>query len=210
MSMPSSKETIEVITSVERRRRWPASYKARIGERDLPARHVGFRRCSPARHRAQSALPMASTRCARRSFAVGSGEEVVPAAEYRASQQQNRELQWLLGKKNHGEMRSSTKRSRWRSKKSGYRTCHPCRQSTTRNSDRCTCDRERLVQRSWRSRRMASAAVKRCRRTTCCKKFEKLSTSGLVTAIAVPGASCAGDDAAAANAVLITSVSTAS
>lgn len=30
MSMPSPKETIEVITSVQRRRRWSASEKARI------------------------------------------------------------------------------------------------------------------------------------------------------------------------------------
>ena len=31
-------------------------------------------------------------------FAVGAGEEVVPASEYRASQSQVRELQRLLGK----------------------------------------------------------------------------------------------------------------
>lgn len=99
MSMPSSKETIEVITSVERRRRWTASEKARIvNETYQPGTSVSAvaRRHGIApnqlfqwrRLAAQGALS-----------AVGSGEEVVPASEYRSLQQQNRELQRLLGKK---------------------------------------------------------------------------------------------------------------
>lgn len=99
MSMPSPRETIEVITSVQRRRRWTANEKARVvNETYQPgisvsevARRHGI---SPSqlfqwrRLAAQGALS-----------AVGAGEEVVPASEYRALQQQNRELQRLLGKK---------------------------------------------------------------------------------------------------------------
>lgn len=99
MSMPSPKETIEVITSVQRRRRWSASEKARIvNETYQPGASVSAvaRRHGVApnqlfqwrRLAAQGALS-----------AVGAGEEVVPASDYRALQQQNRELQRLLGKK---------------------------------------------------------------------------------------------------------------
>jgi len=96
--MPS-RQTIEVITSVQRRRRWTAEEKARIvNETYQPGMSVSAvaRRHGIApnqlfqwrRLAAQGALS-----------AVGANEEVVPASEYRALVQQNRELQRLLGKK---------------------------------------------------------------------------------------------------------------
>ena len=98
MSMPS-REIIEVITSVQRRRRWSAEEKSRIVHETYqpgtsvsavarrhgiaPNQLFGWRRLA-----AQGALS-----------AVGANDEVIPASEYRALQQQNRELQRLLGKK---------------------------------------------------------------------------------------------------------------
>ena len=90
---------IEVITSVQRRWRWSAEEKAGIVQEtyapgmsvSLVARQHGI---SPnqvftwRRLYAEGALS-----------AVGAGEEVVPASEYRALQHQVRELQRLLGKK---------------------------------------------------------------------------------------------------------------
>jgi transposase len=94
-----------VITSVQRRR-WSAEEKAQIVQEtwapgmsvSLVARRYGiapnqlFRWC---RLYAEGALS-----------AVGAGEEVVPACEFRALQQQVRELQRLLGNKTlENEMR---------------------------------------------------------------------------------------------------------
>ena len=97
--MTSTCERVEVITSVQRRRRWTAEEKPRIVEETyLPGSTVSLvaRRHGIAgnqlftwrRLMAQGALT-----------AAGAGEEVVPASEYRASQQQIRELHRLLGKK---------------------------------------------------------------------------------------------------------------
>ena len=88
---------VEVITSVRRRRRWTTEEKVRIVEEtSLPGNFVSLvaRRHGIAgnqlftwrRLMAQGALT-----------AAGAGEEVVPASEYRAAQQQIRELQRLLG-----------------------------------------------------------------------------------------------------------------
>jgi len=99
MDMTSNKERIEVITSVQRRRRWSAEEKAAIvQETYAPGTSVSYvaRRHGVApsqvfqwrRLYAEGALS-----------AVGAGEEVVPASEYKALQQQVRELQRLLGKK---------------------------------------------------------------------------------------------------------------
>ena len=99
MSMTGNIDRIEVITSVQRRRRWSAEEKAGIVQEtyapgmsvSLVARQHGI---SPnqvftwRRLYAEGALS-----------AVGAGEEVVPASEYRALQHQVRELQRLLGKK---------------------------------------------------------------------------------------------------------------
>ena len=97
--MTSTCERVEVITSVQRRRRWTAEEKLRIVEETyLPGSTVSLvaRRHGIAgnqlftwrRLMAQGAL-----------IAAGAGEEVVPASEYRAAQQQIRELHRLLGKK---------------------------------------------------------------------------------------------------------------
>ena len=62
--------------------------------------------------------------------AVGAGEEVVPAAEYRALQHQVRELERLLGKKTL-EMRCCATRSNWRiPKKRLLRSPSPARDDT--------------------------------------------------------------------------------
>ena len=92
-------DRVEVITSVQRRRRWSAEEKVSIvDETHLPGASVsevarrhgvganqvfGWRRLM-----AQGALTAASA-----------GEEVVAASEYRALEAQVRELQRLLGKK---------------------------------------------------------------------------------------------------------------
>ena len=99
MSMTGNIDRIEVITSVQRRRRWSAEEKAGIVQEtyapgmsvSLVARQHGI---SPnqvftwRRLYAEGALS-----------AVGAGKEVVSASEYRALQHQVRDLQRLLGKK---------------------------------------------------------------------------------------------------------------
>src|SRR5256886_14117567 len=97
--MTNPSDRIEVITSVQRRRRWAASEKVRMVEETLePGATVSLvaRRHGVAPNQlftwrrlvAQGALT-----------AAGSGEEVVPASDYRALQSQVRELHRLLGKK---------------------------------------------------------------------------------------------------------------
>src|SRR6478735_12702351 len=87
------------ITSVQRRRRWTAAEKMRLVEEtfapgmsvSLVARQHGIapnQLFSWRRLYAEGALS-----------AIGAGEEVVPASDYRALQHQVRELQRLLGKK---------------------------------------------------------------------------------------------------------------
>src|SRR5215475_6369146 len=99
VSMTGKIDRVEVITSVQRRRRWSAEEKARIVQEtyapgmsgSLVARRHGIapnQLFSWRRLYAEGALS-----------AVGAGEEVVPASEYRALQHQVRELQRLLGKK---------------------------------------------------------------------------------------------------------------
>ena len=92
-------DRVEIITSVPRRRRWSAEEKARIVQEtwapgmsvSLVAQQHGIapnQLFTWRRLHAEGALS-----------AVGAGEEVVPASEYRALQHQVRELQRLLGKK---------------------------------------------------------------------------------------------------------------
>jgi len=98
MSM-GSRETIEVITSVQRRRRWNAEEKARIvNETYQPGTSVS---AVARRHGVAPNQLFQWRRLAAHGAlsAVGANEEVVPASEYRALMQQNRELQRLLGKK---------------------------------------------------------------------------------------------------------------
>ena len=99
MTMIGKIDRVEVITSVQRRRRWSAEEKAQIVQAtyvpgmsvSLVARQHGVAPSQVFKWRqlyAEGALS-----------AVGAGEEVVPASEYRALQHQVRELQRLLGKK---------------------------------------------------------------------------------------------------------------
>src|SRR5215212_453090 len=97
--MTSTSDQIEIITSVQRRRRWGAAEKVWIVEEtyepgstvSLVARRHGIAPNQVFTWRrlvAQGALT-----------AAGAEEEVVPASEYRALQNQVRELHRLLGKK---------------------------------------------------------------------------------------------------------------
>ena len=99
MSMTGKIEHAEVITSVRRRRRWSAEGKAAIVQEtyapgmsvSLVARRYGIapnQLFTWRRLVAQGGLT-----------AAGSGEEVVPASDYRALHNQVRELHRLLGKK---------------------------------------------------------------------------------------------------------------
>ena len=95
MSMTSSSNGVEIITSVQRRRRWTAPEKVRMVEETFePPGGSSAWRCpnyqlfSWRRLVAQGSLT-----------AAGCGEEVVPASDYRALQNQVRELHRLLGKK---------------------------------------------------------------------------------------------------------------
>src|SRR5262252_9087909 len=99
VSMTGKIDRVEVITSVQRRRRWSAEEKARIvQETYAPRMSVSL----VARRRGIAPNQLFSW---RRLYAegvlsaVGAGEKVVPASEYRALQRQVRELRRLLGKK---------------------------------------------------------------------------------------------------------------
>jgi transposase InsO family protein len=97
--MTGTIDRVEVITSVQRRRRWLAEEKAAIVQEtyapgmsvSLVARRHGIAPNQLFRWRRLYADGALS--------AVGAGEEVVPASENRALQSQVRELQRLLGKK---------------------------------------------------------------------------------------------------------------
>jgi transposase len=98
VSMTNPPNRIEVVTSVPRRRRWSASEKVRMVEEtfapvycELVARQHGV---------APNQLFTWRRLVAQGSLtAAGSGEEVVPASDYRVLQNQVRELHRLLGKK---------------------------------------------------------------------------------------------------------------
>ena len=92
-------DRVEVITGVQRRRRWTPEQKVRIVEETyLPGMSVSL----VARQHGVAANQLFSW---RRQMAQGAltaasaGGEVVPAAEYRVLEAQVRELQRLLGKK---------------------------------------------------------------------------------------------------------------
>ena len=99
MSMINPPNRIEVVTSVQRRRRWTASEKVRMVEETL---EPGMTVSLVARRHGVAPNQLFSWRrlVAQGSLtAAGSGEEVVPASEYRTLQNQIRELHRLLGKK---------------------------------------------------------------------------------------------------------------
>ena len=99
MSMINPPNRIEVVTSVQRRRRWTASEKVRMVEETFaPGMTVSL----VARQHGVAPNQLFTWRrlVAQGSLtAAGSGEEVVPASDYRALQNQVRELHRLLGKK---------------------------------------------------------------------------------------------------------------
>src|SRR6516164_2959262 len=93
MSNPTVR--VEIITSVQRRRRWTAAEKVRIVEETFePGMTVSLvaRRHGVAPNQLFTWVEGALT-------AAGSDEQVVPASDYRALQSQVHELQRLLGKK---------------------------------------------------------------------------------------------------------------
>jgi transposase len=97
--IPRRYDRVEVISGVQRRRRWTPEEKVRMVEETfLPGMSVslvarqhgvaGDQLFNWRRLMAQGALT-----------AAGAGEEVVPASDYRALEAQVRELQRMLGKK---------------------------------------------------------------------------------------------------------------
>ena len=97
--MTNPPNRIEVVTSVQRRRRWTASEKVRMVEETFaPGMTVSL----VARQHGVAPNQLFTWRrlVTQGSLtAAGSGEEVVPASDYRALQNQVRELHRLLGKK---------------------------------------------------------------------------------------------------------------
>src|SRR5262245_25364436 len=97
MSNPTDR--VEIITSVQRRRRWTASEKVRIVEETF---EPGMTVSLVARRHGVAPNQLFTWRrlvVEGALTAAGSGEQVVPASDYRALQSQVRELQRLLGKK---------------------------------------------------------------------------------------------------------------
>src|SRR5215831_10270132 len=96
--MTNSTDRVEIITSVQRRRRWTAPEKVRMVEETF---EPGMTVSLVARRHGVAPNQLFTWRrlVAQGSLtAAGSGEEVVPASEYRALQNQVRELR-RLGKK---------------------------------------------------------------------------------------------------------------
>jgi transposase len=96
--MTDTPEKVEVITSVQRRRRWSAAEKMRmVEESQEPGASVSL----VVRRHGVSPNQLFTWRrlAARGAFtAAAAREEVVPASDYRALQEQVRELHRLLGK----------------------------------------------------------------------------------------------------------------
>jgi len=92
-------DTVEVITTVQRRRRWSAQEKKRIVEEaEQPGMSISFvaRRYGIHPNQLFSWRKLAQEGA---FTAVRAGEEVVPLSELKALRFQVRELQRLLGKK---------------------------------------------------------------------------------------------------------------
>ena len=97
--MTNPADRVEIITSVQRRRRWTASEKVRIVEATF---EPGMTVSLVARRHGVAPNQLFTWRrlvVEGALTAAGSGEQVVPASDYRALQNQVRELQRLLGKK---------------------------------------------------------------------------------------------------------------
>ncbi|PTQ11333.1 hypothetical protein CLG96_09760 [Sphingomonas oleivorans] len=100
--MTGTYDRVEVITSVQRRRRWSVEEKIRIVEEtDLPGNTVSL----VARRHGIAGNQLFTWRRLMAQVALtaaAAGEEVVSASDYRALEAQMRELQRLLGKKTMG------------------------------------------------------------------------------------------------------------
>jgi transposase len=99
VSMTNAPDRVEIITSVQRRRRWTASEKVRMVEETFePGMTVSL---VARRHGVAPNQLFTWRRLVAQGglTAAGSGEEVVPASDYRALQSQVRELHRVLGKK---------------------------------------------------------------------------------------------------------------
>jgi transposase len=97
--MTDTREKVEVITSVQRRRRWSAAEKMRmVEESQEPGASVSL---VARRHGVNPNQLFTWRRLAAHGAltAAAAGEAVVPASDYRALQEQVRELHRLLGKK---------------------------------------------------------------------------------------------------------------
>ena len=96
--IPRRYDRVEVITGVQRRRRWTPEEKIRIVEETyLPGMSVSL----VARQHGIAANQLFTWRrqMTQGALTAASAGEVVPAAEYRVLEAQVRELQRLLGKK---------------------------------------------------------------------------------------------------------------
>jgi len=99
MTMTGNTQRIEVITSVQRRRRWTPSEKLAMVDETYDA---GASVSSVARRHGVAPNQLFSWRRLASDGALtaaGAGEPVVPASDYKALQSQVKELQRLLGKK---------------------------------------------------------------------------------------------------------------
>lgn len=97
--MTRNTQRIEVITSVQRRRRWTAGEKLAMVDETYEA---GASVSSVARRHGVAPNQLFGWRRLATDGALtaaGAGEPVVPASEYKALQAQVKELQRLLGKK---------------------------------------------------------------------------------------------------------------
>ena len=99
MDMPRQRETVEVITSDQRRRRWSAAEKQRLVRRTYePGMSVSL----VARQEGVSASLLFEWRKLDRQgalVAVSAGEAVVPASELATARAEIAKLQRILGKK---------------------------------------------------------------------------------------------------------------
>ena len=138
MSMTNPTNHIEIITSVQRRRRWTASEKVRMVEETF---EPGMTVSLVARQHGVAPNQLFTWRrlVAQGSLtAAGSGEEVVPASDYRALQNQVRELHRLLGKKTpEAKILKEALEHATGSKKTARR----CRRRTIPDEDRGGSDR---------------------------------------------------------------------
>jgi transposase len=155
--MTGTIDRVEVITSVQRRRRWSAEEKAAIVQEtyapgrsvSLVARRHGIAPNQLFRWRRLYAEGVLS--------AVGAGEEVVPASEYRALQSQVRELQRLLGKKTleNEILREALDLAQ---PKNGC-CARPRPRGTTRREDDCQCSRSGALEPGRSGNRCCAAAA---------------------------------------------------